>query len=513
MEEIISNLAQIRSSLGSALNELAAKQSAEASRLQELRTESETTIRQIRELHGVEVKDDSLTSIINDYQKAAEQHQKTLAEKQEAFDAELTNLRKSWEKAKEDRARALAEDNEAYNKVTERERQEYTYQIQQKRDLEKDAYEFQKKHAEADLAEFQAKKKKEWDEREKTIAEQEKQYAEAKKQVEEFPQKLEAAVKKAKEEGKGIALNQAKIEADLLAKEIEGEKRVYDLKIKSLEDTIKEHSARIATLQKQLNEAVAQAQSLAIKSIEGASNANTFGALREIALEQAKSAPKKSLPGPGQQREPQSDLAPQAAPRLLEAPQHVQAQRQVVERKQDALQRQIDVEHGTPPGLPPQRRVARLPAQPRQRQPTGGLHVQPHVAHGEGRHRLLGDRPSLPIHPQIPAGHRPHRRPPPEGVAPGKIDQQRPPHRVQPHFRLRAPPVHAPRGQLQPHVEGHRQAPRRVPREQQVPLPRVPQKPPLVHRPPEPLVGARDPQHTVLRAPGDARIVRLHLVA
>lgn len=292
MQEIISNLVQTRSTLGSALNELAAKQSAEASRLQELRTETETTIRQIRELHGVELKDDSLATIIAEYQLAAEQHQKTLAEKQEAFDTELTNLRKGWEKTKEDRARAVSEDNEAYSKLIERERQEYTYQLQQKRELEKDAYEFQKKHAEANLAEFQAKKKKEWDEREKTIAEQEKLYADAKKQVDEFPQKLEAAVKKAREEGKSIALNQAKIEADLLAKEIEGEKRVFDLKIKALEDTIKEHSARIATLQKQLNEAVSQAQNLAIKSIEGASSASTFGAIREIALEQAKNAPK-----------------------------------------------------------------------------------------------------------------------------------------------------------------------------------------------------------------------------
>lgn len=294
MAEIVANLAQTRASLGSALNELAAKQSAEASRLQELRSESETITRQLRELHGIEVKDDSLNAIITEHQQAADKHQKSLTERQEAFDTELTNMRKSWEKAKEDRTRSVAEDNEAYGKIVERERQEYTYQLQQKRELEEDAYGFQKKQAEAELAESQTKKRKEWDEREKSIATQEKLVADAKKQVEEFPQKLEAAVKKAREEGKGIALNQAKIEADLLAKEIEGEKRLYDLKIKSLEDTIKEHTARINTLQKQLNEAVTQAQGIAIKSIEGASNANTFGAIREIALEQAKNTTKKS---------------------------------------------------------------------------------------------------------------------------------------------------------------------------------------------------------------------------
>jgi|GEM_PF-1298607 len=295
MEEIISGLVQVRASLSSSLSELSAKQTAEASRLQELRNEIETTVRQIRELHGAEVKDDSLSTIIAQHQAAAEAHQKTLAEKQEAFDIELTNARKEWEKEKENRARSVAEDNEAFNKVLQRENQEYTYLLQQKRDLDKDAYEHQKKHAEAELSDFQAKKKKEWDDREKAIADLEKLYAEAKAKVDEFPAKLEAATKKAREEGKGIAINQAKIEADLLAKEIEGEKRLSDLKIKSLEDSIKEHSGRIEVLAKKLSDAVAQAQGLAIKSIEGASNASSFMAVKEIALEQAKNTPKNKL--------------------------------------------------------------------------------------------------------------------------------------------------------------------------------------------------------------------------
>lgn len=292
MEDIISGLVQVRSSFGSALSALSAKQTAEATRLQELRTQIETTSRQIRELHGSEVSENSLSEIIAQHQKGVEAHQKEMAERQEALDVQLADMKRSWEKEKLDRARTVAEDNEAYNKVQQRETQEYTYGLQQKRDLDNDAYEHQKKHAEADLAEFKAKKEREWFEREKAIAEQEKQYAEAKAKVDEAPAKLEAAVKKAREEGKNIAIAQAKIKADLIAKEIEGEKRLHDLKIKGLEDNIKEASARIAQLTKQLSDAVAQAQGLAIKSIEGASNASTFSAVREIALEQAKNLPK-----------------------------------------------------------------------------------------------------------------------------------------------------------------------------------------------------------------------------
>lgn len=294
MEELISGLVQVRSALSSSLSELSAKQSAEASRLQELRSGIDTTVRQIRELHNIEVKDDSLTSLISQHQQAADTHQKSLAEKRETFDRELTDLRRAWEKEKEDRTRTVGEDNEVYGKGIERDKQEYTYGLQQRRELDKDAYEHQKKQREAELTDFQKVQQKAWDEREKTIADLEKQHAEAKTKVDEFPAKLEAALKKAREEGRGIAASQAKVKADLIDKEIEAEKRLFDLRVKGYEDSIKEHTARIAQLTQKLADAVAQAQGLAIKSIEGASNVSSFAAVKEIALEQAKNTQKKS---------------------------------------------------------------------------------------------------------------------------------------------------------------------------------------------------------------------------
>ena len=294
MDEIISGLVQVRAVLSSSLSELAAKQTAEASRLQELRSGIDTTVRQIRELHGLEVKDDSLASLIANHQAATETHQKSLAEKRETFDRELTDLRRTWDKEKEDRARSVAEDNEVYGKGIERDKQEYTYVLQQRRELDKDAYEHQKKQREGELNEYQKQQQKDWDTREKTLAELEKQHAEAQAKVDEFPAKLEAAVKKSREEGRGIAAAQAKIKADLIDKEIEADKRLFDLRVKGFEDGIKEHTARITQLTQKLADAVAQAQGLAIKSIEGASNVSSFAAVKEIALEQAKNTQKKS---------------------------------------------------------------------------------------------------------------------------------------------------------------------------------------------------------------------------
>jgi chaperonin cofactor prefoldin len=109
-----------------------------------------------------------------------------------------------------------------------------------------------------------------------------------KAKVEAYPQELETAVKRAKEEGKGIAHHQAKVKADLAAKDIEGQKRTYELRIQALLDSIQNQDARIESLSQQLADALKQVQDLAVKAIEGASNVTSAQVFREIAIEQAK---------------------------------------------------------------------------------------------------------------------------------------------------------------------------------------------------------------------------------
>ncbi len=139
------------------------------------------------------------------------------------------------------------------------------------------------------MAEFQQETEKEWAEREKAIAEREKQFEEYKAKVEVFPKDKEAAIKKATEEGKGISYYQAKIKSDLYSKEVEGQKRFYEQRLQSLEQTITNQDTRIQNLSKQLESALKQVQDLAVKAIEGTANVNSYQAIKEIALEQAKS--------------------------------------------------------------------------------------------------------------------------------------------------------------------------------------------------------------------------------
>jgi len=293
IDGVIAGLAAIRAGFGSAVSGLSANLTAEASRLEVLRSEIDAISTQLAELHGIKsVADNTLLTVVKTYDQEAEAFKKSLVEKQQAFEVELTEKNRGWHTEQEEHSRAIAERDDLLKKAQQRGAAEYEYDLAQRRKADEDAYAQARKALQQSLDESVQGKQKQWAEKEKTVAEAEKVYAEYKAKHEALPGQLEAAIKKAKGEGAGIAGAQSKIKADLLSKELDGEKRVFELKIKSLEGSIKERTHQIEQLSAQLSAALKQGQDLAIKAIEGASTASSFIAVKEIALEQAKNTTK-----------------------------------------------------------------------------------------------------------------------------------------------------------------------------------------------------------------------------
>jgi predicted phage tail protein len=83
---------------------------------------------------------------------------------------------------------------------------------------------------------------------------------------------------------------QARFEQDVLLskKDAESDRRLADLQVKTLEETVKHQASQIDTLEKQLAEAKQQVQDIAVKAIEGASGARALSHVNQIAMEQAK---------------------------------------------------------------------------------------------------------------------------------------------------------------------------------------------------------------------------------
>lgn len=292
MNQTIESLAKIQLNLGSAVSELSEQLTLEASQLAEIRQSVAAELKQLEELHKLQVAEDTLDTLIQEYEASAKAFDEEVSQSRDTVEQEKQEQKKAWEKEQEEHKRAIKERNDLSGKARQRDAQEYQYELKLQRQLNTDEYELQQKNLYAELEEVKQVKEKEWAEREKQIAEREKKFEEAKAKVEAFEKDKEAAIKKATEEGKGIGNYQAKVSADLYAKEVEGQKRLYELRMQSLEQTIQTQDARILSLSKQLESALKQVQDLAVKAIEGASNMSSSQVLKEIALEQAKTLQK-----------------------------------------------------------------------------------------------------------------------------------------------------------------------------------------------------------------------------
>lgn len=289
MQQTIDHLLLLQTGFGSAINELSEQLTSEAIKLGELRQNVTHELQQLEELHDLEtVEDDTLETLVQRYETSAKTFDQELSLRRETLEQEFQEQQKAWQKEQEEYQRTIKERNETYKKLRSRDQETYNYNLELQRNIDSDTYSQTQKTLYKQLEDLQKEQEKQWSEREKTIAEREKLYAEVKAKVEEFPQKLEDNIKRGKDLGRNIGNYQAKIKSDLLAKEVEGQKQYYELRVKSLMETIQSQDTRLQTLSKQLDSALKQVQDLAVKAIEGASNINSFQAVKEIALEQAK---------------------------------------------------------------------------------------------------------------------------------------------------------------------------------------------------------------------------------
>jgi hypothetical protein len=288
----IANLDSIQLGFGAAVSQLSEKLTTEAAKLAEIREDVTTEITDLQILHGLAVDEDTFTELIENYETSSKAFGEELRSRQESHQQEVQTLTKTWSKEQEQNGITVKERVELDRKNSQREVQEYKYSLDLERKIDREQHEQQQSGLYYELAETIETQEKAWTERELALAEREKLFHEAKDKVAAFAQDKEKAIEKAKAEGKGIATWQAKIKSDLYSKDVEGQKRFYDGRIESLEDTISNQGDRLNSLSKQLEAALKQVQDLAVKAIEGSANANSYQTLKEITLEQAKSQAK-----------------------------------------------------------------------------------------------------------------------------------------------------------------------------------------------------------------------------
>ena len=143
---------------------------------------------------------------------------------------------------------------------------------------DKDLYEEKKRQLEKELNEKVRQTSQSLELRESQIGEKENELASLREQVSQFPETLQEAIEKTKLETEEAVKKQYQFEMQLNQKELAGEKRLYEQKVESFLEKIKEQENLIKTLTTRVDQSGKQVQDIAVKAVEGASALKAYAA-------------------------------------------------------------------------------------------------------------------------------------------------------------------------------------------------------------------------------------------
>lgn len=241
VESVVQRVSELSLNISKALGALSEQMIEEVNRLVTVREAVEIEKRELQRLHQSDVAATALDQLVQEY-----------AQKRQELEEEITAQRTTWEEELH---------------ATERERKEQEDNLKKQRQREIEEYEYKKA----------LERKKSQD-----------KYEELRKEVQQFPERVQTEMDRVAAEATRQAEAHYEQQVLVLQKDAEAEKRLAELRIKSLESAVTQQAAEIATLHKRLDEAKQQVQDIAVKAIEGASGARALSHINEIAMEQAK---------------------------------------------------------------------------------------------------------------------------------------------------------------------------------------------------------------------------------
>ena len=277
VEGVAQSISALSVQISKALAEVSDNLIAEVQRLATIREAVALEADGLQRLHKIDIAATSLDELVQEYDA-----------KKQALEAEMSFGRGEWEAEVKVRERAEKEYDENLKKQRQREIEEYEYKKTLDRKKMQDKYDEETRTLEKKTREKQETLEKSWQAREAGIKEREDEDLRLRQEVESFQSRLQAETERATTAATQQTEQRFEQQVLLMTKEGEADRRLSDLQIKTLEESVARQTAQMAALQKQLDEAKQQVQDIAVKAIEGASGARALSHVNQIAMEQAK---------------------------------------------------------------------------------------------------------------------------------------------------------------------------------------------------------------------------------
>jgi len=278
VDSVVQKISGLGLEVGKALADISAKLAAEVQLLAAVRDSVALERAELERLHKIDVAATALDQLVQDHAREKER-------------LEISTQRAAWEEETTRVERDRKEQEEALKKQRQREIEDYEYKKNLERKKAQDKYEEDQRLLEKRNQERQETLEKSWKQREVALKEREEELTQLRKDAETLPARIEKDVQAAAERARHET--EARFEQQILVmqKDAESERRLAELRVKTLEEAAKHQATQIAALEKQLADAKQQVQDIAVKAIEGASGAKALSHINQIAMEQAKNRP------------------------------------------------------------------------------------------------------------------------------------------------------------------------------------------------------------------------------
>lgn len=284
---IIKNIADLKLSITGELEKVEDSLFSEFKRLSEIQQAIKIEKENLEELYQLSANTDSLAAILLAQKEKKRLFEEEMAQKEkdlmdrinserQKFDEEMGIKKTNWDKEKKEYELTFKEVQAEEKKKRQREEDEYIYKLKVERQKEEDEYLSKKEKLEKELAEQKASFEKEIKERELQIKTSEDELSTLRKQSEAFPKELGSKIKEAEDAVRKELSTKYNFEKELFAKDVDGQLKLKDKTITSLEAKIKEQDTLIKQTGLKADTAEKTVKDIAIKAIESASKVQVF---------------------------------------------------------------------------------------------------------------------------------------------------------------------------------------------------------------------------------------------
>lgn len=271
-EGIVNGLANMKLNIAVSLDKIEDSLLQEFQKLEKLQQAIKYESDYLEELYGIKANADSLAVLLTANKETKQIFETNMEQQKSIFEEIMQEKKEAWNKEQKEREQRWKEEEADRKKAIGREEEEYKYTKNLSRKKEQDEYQANKAAQEKELAEKKQSVERELQEREKAVADREQELEALRSQVAALPDTLEKGNTAARKQTEEQLNTRYKFEKDLFTKEMQGENKLLQQAITSLQTKIKEQDSLIVSLNEKANTAGTQVQTIALKALDSASS-------------------------------------------------------------------------------------------------------------------------------------------------------------------------------------------------------------------------------------------------